>query len=90
MHPVLQYFNERSIEEINSYTDANLAGDKKTRKSTSGGAMLIGNKWVKSWSKRQTLIATSSAEPELYASVKLTFESRGIMGFNKLVLSPIA
>ena len=40
---------------------------------------MIGQNLVKSWSKTQTLIATSSAESELYAAVKVTSESLGVM-----------
>ena len=48
-------------------TDSDFAGDKGTRKSTSGGVLRIGTHFLKSWSKGQSLIALSSAEAELYA-----------------------
>ena len=75
----MQYFSTSSMDQLDSYTDVNWAGDRKTRESTSGGAVMIGQNLVKSWSKTQTLIATSSAESELYAAVKVTSESLGIM-----------
>ena len=39
---------------------------------------MIGAHWIKSWSKTQTLIALSSAESELYVSVKATAQVVGI------------
>ncbi len=51
---------------------------RKTRKSTSGGAILIGNHCIRSWSKTQAIIATSSGEAELYGSNKTTSECLGM------------
>ena len=46
--------------------------------------------WVESWSKNQSLVALSSAEFELYASVKATVEAPGVQptarGFKNVVV----
>ena len=60
------------------FGDSNWAGCKKTRKSTSGGAIKIGNHCIKTWSKTQGLIAKSSAEAELYAAVRAASEALGV------------
>ena len=60
-------------------TDSDWAGDKRTRKSTSGGIVRIGSHFIKSWSKNQSVIALSSAEAELYAIIKTASETLGIM-----------
>jgi hypothetical protein len=52
--------------------------DKETRKSTSGGVIMFGKHYIKSWSKTQSLVALSSAESELYALIKCTSEVFGI------------
>ena len=49
-------------------SDSDWAGDRATRKSTSGGTIRLGGHLIKSWSKDQTVIATSSGEAELYAA----------------------
>ena len=66
-------------DEIAGYSDSNWAGDKRSRKSTSGGAILWGRGLVKSWSKGQSVIALSSAEAELYAAIKTSCELLGII-----------
>ena len=59
------------------YSDANWAGCKASRKSTSGGTELWGNACLKSYSKTQGTIAQSSAESELIAVVKAACEAIG-------------
>ena len=60
-------------------SDSDWAGDKRTRKSTSGGVVRIGTQYIKSWSKNQSVIALSSAGAELYAIIKTASETLGIM-----------
>ena len=55
-------------ENIHTFTDSDWAGDRVSRKSTSGGAMMLGGHNVKTWSKDQSVIALSSGEAELYAA----------------------
>ena len=50
--------------EIIAYTDADFGGDLNDRKSTSGGIILMGNSPICWISKKQTCVATSTAEAE--------------------------
>lgn len=50
--------------------DADHAGDKISRKSTSGGCIQFGEHVTKHWSSTQSIIALSSGEAEFYAMVK--------------------
>ena len=61
------------------WCDANWAGCKLSRKSTSGGAIKLGTHTLRTYSKTQSNIALSSAESELYAMVKAASEGLGIM-----------
>jgi hypothetical protein len=60
------------------YSVANWAGDKQKRKSTSGGVVMFGAHYIKSWSKTQSTVALSSAESEFYGLVKCVVEVLGI------------
>ena len=51
------------------FTDSDWAGERDTRKSTSGGAILLGGHCLKTWSSTQSSPALSSAEAEYYAAV---------------------
>lgn len=64
--------------DLTVYSDANWAGDRVTRKSTSGGAARLGNHTLKTLSKTQSVIALSSAESELYGLIKATAEGLGL------------
>ena len=55
--------------EVTVRTDADWAGCRMARKSTSGGSISIGEHCIKTWSKTQAVIAKSSAESELYGVV---------------------
>ena len=55
---------------IDIYSDTNWAGCSKTRKSTSGGALVLGQHLIKSWSSTQGQVALSSGEAEYYGAVK--------------------
>ena len=63
---------------LDGYTDSDWAGDKTTRKSTSGGIAFLGGHCIKSWSSNQTIIALSSAEAELYALLKGASQTLGL------------
>ena len=64
--------------ELRAYSDTDWAGCKNTRRSTSGGIVMHGDHWIKSWSKTQTLVSLSSAEAELYGTVRASSELLGI------------
>ena len=71
-HPRLVWkFPMQSAQpEVTVRTDADWAGCRRARKSTSGGSISIGEHCIKTWSKTQAVIAKSSAESELIAVVK--------------------
>ena len=76
---VIKYSWQKIENMVTANSDSDWAGDKKTRKSTSGGILRIGNHYIKSWSKNQSVIALSSAEAELYAIIKTASEALGLM-----------
>eukprot|EP00973_Karenia_brevis_P051121 7100360-Karenia_brevis.AAC.1 len=65
-------------QSIKVQSDSDWAGDKVTRKSTSGGTIRVGSHLIKSWAKDQTVVATSSGEAELYGLNKAASEALGI------------
>ena len=70
--------DESELERIDVYTDSDWAGCRKTRKSVSGGMVAWAGGFLKSWSKTQSIIATSSGEAEYYALAKGLAEAIGI------------
>ena len=67
---VFKYKFQAPPKSIKVYSDSNYAGCLKTRKSTQGGAILLGQHCVKTYSSTQGVIALSSAEAEFYGIVK--------------------
>ena len=65
-------------QTITVQSDSDWAGDRMTRRSTSGGAIFIGNALVKSWAREQTTVAQSSGESELYAANLAAREGLGM------------
>ena len=57
---------------LECYSDTDWAGCPKTRKSTSGGCLMLGGHLLKSWSSTQPSISLSSGEAEYYGVVKAT------------------
>ena len=72
---------QETTSQCDTFTDANWAGCRRTRKSTSGGVIIVGTHLIKSWAKTQATIAKSSAESELYRIVRGTC---GALGFISL------
>ena len=64
-------------DSIDIYVDANWAGCLKTRKSTIGGAILWGAKYIKGWAKTMPVLALSTGESELAAVTKGISEALG-------------
>ena len=60
----------QDVRHFDVYSDTDWAGCGKTRKSTSGGCILLGTRLIKSRSSTQSNIALSSGEAEYYACVK--------------------
>ena len=69
--PRLVYsFNWQVVDAIDVYTDTDWAGCPRTRKSTSGGCVLMGRHALKSWSTTQSSVALSSGEAEFNGVVR--------------------
>jgi hypothetical protein len=86
-NPVVEYFYPyggfSGAMEIVAWSDSDWAGDRVTRKSTTGGLLTIAGGVVKSWSNRQASIALSSGEAEFYAAGKAAVEIIGCQSLLK-------
>ncbi len=60
----------QTADKVEVYSDTDWGGCAKTRKSTSGGGLLLGRHLIKSWSSTQSLVSLSSGEAEFYGVVK--------------------
>ena len=76
---VISYDWQDEDAELQVYSDANWAGCRKTRKSTSGGGIMKGRHLLKAWSRNQNIVALSSAESEFHATVKAAMEGLGMI-----------
>ena len=63
--------------------DSDWAGDVETRKSTSGGLIMLGDHCVKTWSTTQSSPALSSCEAEYYALVDGASRALGVQAAAK-------
>ena len=63
-------YDYQDSSQISVYSDTDWAGCPRTRKSTSGGCILVGKHLIKSWSSTQASVALSSGEAEFYGVVK--------------------
>jgi hypothetical protein len=75
--------DEEDSNVLRTFSDSDWAGCKRTRKSTSGGAIAVGGGVLKSWSSTQNTIARSSGEAEYYALVKAAAEALGVQAVAK-------
>ena len=62
------WFRWQQSGELEAYSDADWGGDKATRRSVSAGVIMRGGHCLKVWTKKQQVVALSSAESELYAA----------------------
>ena len=69
----------KQVEEVTTFTDSDLAGCKETRKSSSAGAVMLGEHAFKSYRRMQKVIAGSSAEAVLHAAALGASGSQGIV-----------
>lgn len=63
---------------IEVFVDSDWAGCPETRRSTSGGAVMVHGMCLKTWSSTQRVVARSSGEAELYAAVRGAAEGLGL------------
>ena len=75
---VYRYEWQEEGSPIRLYTDSDWAGCRRTRKSTSGGVIMIGTHCIKSWSSTQGPLALSSAEAEYYSMVEGVLRAKNL------------
>lgn len=68
---------------LKTYTDADWAGCRESRKSTTGGCATLGSHTLKGWSKTHALIALSFGESEFYAALKASVDTLGLISLLK-------
>ncbi len=66
---------------LDTYTDSDWAGCRRTRRSTSGGVIMRGPHCLKTWSTTQGPQALSSAEAEYYSMVEGVVKAKGVQTF---------
>ena len=79
----LWYRYQAEEEMVATYSDRDWAGCKRTRRSTTGGVMMKGNHYIKGWSTTQATVTLSSAEAELFAAVRASAETIGMISLLK-------
>ena len=67
----------KMAEELTVFTDSDWAGCKETRNSSSAGVLMRGGHH-ESNTRKQKVIAKSSAEAELYAAALRASEAKGV------------
>ena len=86
-HPRLiwrfEQHGDDDTDKIDAYSDSDWAGCRTTRKSTSGGILVVAGGAVKSWSSTQKTIARSSGEAEYYGLVKTCAEALGFQAVSR-------
>ena len=60
----------QTVDAVDTYSDTDWAGCPKTRKSTSGGCVMLGCHVIKHWSSTQPSVSLSSGEAEFYGVVR--------------------
>ena len=81
---LVQWFNwQPAVDTVVTYSDVGWVGCKATRKSTTGGCIKTGARTIKAWNTIQFLVALSSGESELYASLKAAAETLGVISMAK-------
>ena len=66
---VYRYLFQRA-DSIDVYSDTDWSGCPRTRRSTSGGCIMIGEHCLRTWSSTQPSVTLSSGEAEYYGLVK--------------------
>ena len=63
---------------VDLFVDTDFAGCKETRRSASGGAVMVGQCLVNRWAKTQTTISLSSGESELHGIASGCAQALGV------------
>ena len=70
---------EADDTRVEVYSDSDWAGCRRTRKSTSGGVLMVGGGVLKTWSGTQATVALSSGEAEYNAVTRASAEGLGMV-----------
>ena len=74
----VQHFKyQKSVKGFDVYVDTDHAGCIRTRKSTTGCAIMLGQSMIRSFCRGQAVVALSSGEAEYYGLVSATSEALG-------------
>ena len=63
-------YPDQTVDHIDAYGDTDWAGCARTRKSTSGGCVMLGSHALKTWSSTQASVALSSGEAEFNGVIR--------------------
>jgi hypothetical protein len=80
---VVKFGYQGPVGSMSVWTDTDYAGCLRTRKSTTGGVLMIGEHTIKGWSTTQSVIALSSGEAEYYGMVRGGSIGMGIKALGK-------
>ena len=69
----------RMVEEVTTYSDSYWAGCQEIRKSSSAGVMQLGSRTLDAYTRKQHIIASCSAETELYAAALGASDTKGMV-----------
>jgi hypothetical protein len=64
---IFEWQTEVEARQVVVYVDSDWAGCRSSRRSTSGGVLIVGKHILRTWSNTQATVATSSGEAELIA-----------------------
>ena len=71
-----RYAWQEEATKVQVFADSDWGGDRISRKSTSGGAIVFGKHCLRTWSSTQGAIALSSAEAEFYALIDAVLRAK--------------
>ena len=69
--------------QLETFSDTDWAGCRRTRRGTTGGYTVAGSHLIKMWCKTQAVVALSSAEAEFYGFVRASAETMGLISMYK-------
>ena len=76
---VVKFGYQEEVRHLEAWSDTDWAGCLRTRRSTSGGVLMLGAHWIKGWSTTQAVLATSSREAEYYGMVRAASLGMGLV-----------
>ncbi len=77
---VIEHMYQKLPEKVVVWSDTDVAGCVRTRRSTSGGVGMFGKHCIKTYSQTQETVALSSGESVFYGIVKAATMGLGMKG----------